>query len=131
MVVQSRMTQQRAVILEELRKVTSHPTADEIYTMVRKKMPKISLGTVYRNLELLSEKGEILKLEYAGFQMRFDGNAAPHTHLRCESCGRVADVMGVSPAAKVPEGLSVPGFRVSSARVEFFGLCDGCRGKIA
>jgi Fur family ferric uptake transcriptional regulator len=57
------MTRQRRVILEELRKVNTHPSADEIYEIVRKRLPRISLGTVYRNLEILSESGDIQKLE--------------------------------------------------------------------
>ena len=61
--VQTRMTRQRAVILEELRKTKSHPTADELYSIVRERLPRISLGTVYRNLDFLAETGEILKLE--------------------------------------------------------------------
>ena len=63
---QTRMTRQRMVILEELRKVKTHPTADELYAMVRTRMPRISLGTVYRNLDFLTESKEILKLESAG-----------------------------------------------------------------
>ncbi|MCJ7604005.1 MAG: transcriptional repressor, partial [Desulfobulbaceae bacterium] len=69
-----RMTKQRQVILEELRKVKTHPTADDMYQMLRKKMPKISLGTVYRNLEILSESGIIQKLDVGGTQKRFDGD---------------------------------------------------------
>ena len=63
---QTRMTRQRMVILEELRKVKTHPTADELYAMVSTRMPRISLGTVYRNLDFLTESKEILKLESAG-----------------------------------------------------------------
>lgn len=125
MAAQTRMTRQRKVILDELRKVTSHPTADEIYEMVRPILPRISLGTVYRNLDLLAETGEILRLEHAGAQKRFDGNTMPHQHVRCIKCGRVGDVM--SPL-EVPafSQLDVPGFTVTAARVEFEGVCDGC-----
>ena len=65
------------VILEELRKVKTHPTADELYAMVRTRMPRISLGTVYRNLDFLTESKEILKLESAGSIRRFDGDTRP------------------------------------------------------
>lgn len=57
--VQTRMTRQRAVILEELRKTATHPTADELYSIVRRRLPRISLGTVYRNLDFLADSGEI------------------------------------------------------------------------
>ncbi len=121
---QSRMTKQRAVILEALKSATSHPTADEIYGIVRKKLPRISLGTVYRNLELLSSCGEILRLDRAGVQKRFDGNTHPHLHVRCEICGKVADVHMPPPSGVFPG--TVPGFSVHSVEVEFIGICDGC-----
>lgn len=121
----SRMTRQRAVILEMLRGVVTHPTADELYAMVREKMPRISLGTVYRNLELLAASGEILRLGRAGHQRRFDGNNAPHQHVRCRACGSVADVM--QPAsAPAPADVSVPGYVIDAVEVEFVGLCDAC-----
>ena len=63
---QLRMTQQRQVILEELRLCRSHPTADELYSRVRRRLPRISLGTVYRNLETLAERGLIRKMEVGG-----------------------------------------------------------------
>ena len=72
-----RMTRQRRVILEELRKVNNHPSAYEIYEFVRKRLPRISLGTVYRNLEILSESGDIQKLEPGCSLKRFDGNYHP------------------------------------------------------
>jgi len=123
--VQKRMTRQRAVILEELRKSCSHPTADEIYACVRARLPHISLGTVYRNLELLAENGEVMKLEHAGSLRRFDGNMQPHRHVRCSFCGRVADVF-VHETAPDVEGLTVPGFTITGARVEYEGICAEC-----
>lgn len=122
----TRMTKQRATILAELRNLTSHPTADEIYSLVRQKLPRISLGTVYRNLELLTETREVLKLEYAGFQKRFDGNIHDHQHVRCIVCGKVADVEHLAETPQLPEDAQVPGFTVLSARVEFFGVCRDC-----
>lgn len=124
--VQTRMTRQRAVILEELRKTKSHPTADELYSIVRERLPRISLGTVYRNLDFLADSGEIRRLESAGSIKRFDGNMSSHQHVRCVSCGRIGDVI---PPVKTPsfDGLEVEGFSsVHDARVEFDGLCDRC-----
>lgn len=125
----SRMTRQRGVILRELRGVTSHPTADEIYLRVRKIVPRISLGTVYRNLEVLSEMGLVLKLEYGGGQRRYDGNPARHHHIRCAGCGKVGDVPpGAAPGFTIaPE--AVPGFRVVDATILFVGVCDECAAR--
>ena len=122
---QTRMTRQRAVILETLRAVDTHPTADEIYGMVRKKMPKISLGTVYRNLELLTGSGEIRRLDKAGAQKHFDGNITPHHHVRCRLCGRIGDVFSDIPFPDA-QGLTIPGFTVEGAELEFIGVCDAC-----
>jgi Fur family ferric uptake transcriptional regulator len=123
----TRMTKQRAAILAELRALSSHPTACEIYALVRRKLPRISLGTVYRNLDILAESNEILKLEYAGFQKRFDGNTGAHQHVRCMRCGKVADVDPEMEAPAVPDNLRVSDFTVQFARIEFFGLCGECR----
>lgn len=122
------MTKQRAVILESLRSVTSHPTADELYGMVRKKMPRISLGTVYRNLDLLVNAGEVLCLERAGSQKHFDGNPAPHQHVRCRQCGRIGDIMTPTPLPEL-NAVDAPGFTVQEAEIEFIGVCDFCRQK--
>lgn len=126
--VKTRMTLQRRVILEELRKVCSHPTADEIYAMVRKRLPRVSLGTIYRNLDVLAEQGEILRLESAGSQMRFDGNAMPHLHIRCMHCGRVGDVLG-PPLEVHLSDYQAQGFVLSGAQLEFEGICQHCHGR--
>ena len=123
---QTRMTRQRAVILEELRKVKTHPTADEVYSIVRERLPRISLGTVYRNLDFLASTGEILKLESAGTTKRFDGDISWHQHVRCVKCGRIGDVVKTQPAPAV-EGMMVEGFtQILGARVEYDGICDEC-----
>lgn len=122
---QTRMTKQRKVILEELRKVHSHPTADELYEMVRTRMPRISLGTVYRNLDFLTESGEILKIDAAGSIRRFDGDTRPHQHVRCRVCGRIGDVIPPLPSPNVDE-VKVEGFRILSSRIEYEGICDRC-----
>jgi Fur family ferric uptake transcriptional regulator len=124
---QTRMTKQRAIILEALRSVTSHPTADDVYRMVREKLPRISLGTVYRNLELLTGAGAILRLDRAGAQKRFDGNPMPHQHVRCRECGRIGDVFGDFLEPSI-EGVSAPDFTVQGVEVEYIGTCRECAG---
>ncbi|MDY7000781.1 MAG: transcriptional repressor [Thermodesulfobacteriota bacterium] len=123
-----RLTTQRKVILEELRKVDTHPTADEVYEMVRKRLPRISLGTVYRNLETLSEHGSILKLERAGAQKRFDGNPNPHHHVRCVYCGRVGDVRHAPDTSGLEAGVESD-FEIIGHSLEFVGVCPWCRAE--
>jgi Fur family ferric uptake transcriptional regulator len=122
-----RMTAQRRIILEELRTVHTHPTAGEIYEMVRRRLPRISLGTVYRNLEILSEIGMIQKLEMAGTQKRFDGAVENHYHVRCIRCGRVDDVLA-DPIPMMNEALAAVGdYEILWHRLEFVGLCPRCK----
>jgi Fur family ferric uptake transcriptional regulator len=124
----TRQTKQKRVILEALRQVTSHPTADEVYQMARERIPNISLGTVYRNLEQLSEQGMIRKLPLAGSQMRFDGRAYQHHHVRCVRCERVDDVISVrgNPGRIDVEAA---GYTILGHRIEFYGLCPDCQDK--
>lgn len=123
-----RITRQRQIILDELCSVTSHPTADTLYQMVRKRLPKISLGTVYRNLEIMSECGIIQKLDIGGTQKRFDGAPHVHYHVRCVKCGRVDD-LALPPDFNVEtEAEKLTGFKILRHRLEFTGLCPDCQG---
>lgn len=124
-----RTTQQRRVILEELSRLRTHPTANEIYEIVRKRLPRISLGTVYRNLEMLSESGMIQKLEMAGTQKRFDGIVENHYHVRCLECGRVDDVSS-PPVSGLNDALGgITGYEILWHRLEFVGICPSCKRK--
>ena len=127
----TRMTNQRRIILEELRKVDTHPTVDELYTIVKARMPHISLGTVYRNLDLLADMGEVLKIDSAGTMRRFDGRVEPHRHVRCQGCGKVADVFTDGTDEPGIGTLRVPGFRITTVRVEYDGICEECERKAA
>ena len=118
-----KITKQRRVILEELCKLHSHPTADELYAIVRKRLPSISLGTVYRNLEILSEFGMIHKLELAGAAKRFDGD------VRCKRCGSVADVH-LEPLISIEQTAQrVTDYDILSHGLEFSGICPNCKSK--
>ena len=121
-----RLTRQRKAILHALRSVTTHPTADELYEMVRKQLPKVSLGTVYRNLEILSQIGLVQKLELAGMQRRYDGDTSDHHHVRCVNCGRVADIN--MPPLSVEQFLEhVPSdFEVIGYRLKLLAICSKC-----
>jgi len=121
-----RMTRQRKVILEELQRKKAHLSADEIYDIVRERLPRISLGTVYRNLDILSELGKIQKLELGGTIKRFDWNPNKHYHIRCLQCGRVDDAP-LAPLTKLEDeiyGSTV--YEIVGHRLEFIGLCPEC-----
>lgn len=122
-----RVTRQRQVLLDELCKLYTHPTADELYQIARKRLPRISLGTVYRNLELMSEHGMIQKLEVGGTQKRFDGNAAPHYHVRCAQCGRVDDLSLPLDMDLERQAQQHTEFAVMRHSLEFTGWCPECK----
>lgn len=124
--VKYRMTKQKRVILEVLKNTKSHPTADWVYDKVKKKIPNISLGTVYRNLNILKNQGEILELSYGKGFSRFDGNASNHYHFTCENCGKILDVE-TPIASDVEKEISAHmGVKVSKHRFEFYGSCPDC-----
>jgi Fur family peroxide stress response transcriptional regulator len=123
-----RKTKQKEAILEVLRGTNSHPTADWVYNEVRKDIPNISLGTVYRNLRLLCESGEILELDLCGTLARFDARKDNHYHFRCEKCGQVFDVDMPVDAEIDRRTTENTGFKVSYHRLEFRGVCKDCQG---
>ena len=123
----ARKSKQKEAILRVLKGTTSHPSADWVYEQVRREIPNISLGTVYRNLKLLKREGEILELDLASTLSRFDGNSQDHYHFRCEQCGRVFDV-GEPVDKEIDYRVAQKtGFKVSHHRLEFRGLCKDCQ----
>ena len=85
-----RLTNQKQLILEYLRSVKNHPSAEEIFTEIRKKLPRISLATVYRNLENFAERGSALRI--SGEVKRYDGDISIHHHFMCQECKKVFDI---------------------------------------
>ncbi len=123
----TRMTKQRKAILEVLKNTNSHPTADEIYEEVKKKIPNISLGTIYRNLNVLEEMDEIMVLDYGSTYSRFDGCADNHYHFKCKECENVFDLdMEILDNLERNVEESFP-FSVEAHRLEFYGLCPDCQ----
>ena len=124
-----RLTRQRTVILEELRKIYTHPNAEEVYEIVKQNIPRISLGTVYRNLEILSEVGEIQKLEVCGCVKRFDGNPHNHYHIRCIKCDNIVDAPIEVKEDIASELNGKTDFQIIGHRLEFYGICPRCQAK--
>ena len=122
-----RNTRQREVILEELARAKDHPTAAELHERVRAHLPRISLGTVYRNLDRLTQLGVVRRLELSGQEARFDADRTAHQHVRCSRCGRVDDLGGVSLEALDEMQGDLAGYRIDGYRLEFHGVCPSCR----
>ena len=127
--MQLRMTNQREIILRELKKSRQHLSADELYDRVKRIMPRISLATVYRNLEILSEAGLIGKLEISGRQRRFDYDVSDHDHIYCVVCHKV-DNLSIERNNIDAERLGAAvGYSITGCRVEIIGICPECRKK--
>ncbi|MFQ5903809.1 MAG: Fur family transcriptional regulator [Candidatus Binatia bacterium] len=122
-----RDTRQLEAVWEAVKDETSHPTADQIFEKVRTVIPKISLGTVYRNLQKLValEKLQVLTL---GRTQRFDPMVERHEHFICEKCGRVYDVFVNAKEDILPSSLPREGFTVTSHQLALYGTCRHCLG---
>jgi Fur family peroxide stress response transcriptional regulator len=120
-------SRQRQVIMDFLMTRKDHPTADVVYTNVRQTYPKISLGTVYRNLTLLADMGEIQRLRPGDGVDHFDADTSPHYHFICSKCGSVIDLEMdniddiVDTAAKHFDG------EIDGHVTYFYGTCGNCR----
>ncbi|MDI3542813.1 MAG: Fur family transcriptional regulator, peroxide stress response regulator [Candidatus Atribacteria bacterium] len=128
-ITKTKKTKQREAILEILKNTKSHPTADEIYQKVRQEIPRISKGTVYRNLKLLAEKGEAIKIDTEGTEARYDARVESHYHFRCDSCGKVFDVDVPVDAELDKKAAQETGFNITHHILEFRGLCSECQKK--
>jgi Fur family peroxide stress response transcriptional regulator len=123
----SRKSRQRDIILRVVKNTKSHHNADWVYDQVRKEIPNISLGTVYRNLKSLAEAGEILQLEIAGRTRRFDGNTESHYHFRCQKCGLMIDLDEPVDHSIEKRIANKAGLKILRQRVELTGLCTECQ----
>jgi Fur family peroxide stress response transcriptional regulator len=120
-------SRQREAIKNYLVGRTDHPTADMVYTAIREVYPNISLGTVYRNLTLLAQQGEIIKISCGESSDRFDAKTDPHYHFVCERCGQVEDLMDID--AETINKLAAPRFdgEVRGHQLYFYGICKRCK----
>ena len=123
----TRKSKQKEAILRVVKSTTAHPTADWIYEKVREEISNISLGTVYRDLKLLKQEGEISEVGLTDTLSRFDGNTQNHYHFRCEQCGHIFDVDEPVDEEINKRIAQKMGFNVSHHRLEFYGLCRGCQ----
>ena len=138
-----RNTSQKEIILDYLRRVTSHPSAEKVYLEVKNKLPRISRGTVYRNLKNLKEKGEILDIP--ADVSRYDGNISNHPHFICQKCAKIFDLFDFCNDCKVlkskktkvgrivdeADASSSPfaNARVTNYQIYFYGKCSKCQSR--
>ncbi|MEA5039288.1 MAG: transcriptional repressor [Clostridiaceae bacterium] len=117
------MTKQRSLILQVLRDSHKHLTAAEICELARQTIPTLAVGTVYRNLNLLADQGQVLRVRTAGSSDRFDAAPAPHEHLICTRCGKLTDV-------DLPDLRQLltrrAGTQIIDYRLELYHVCPAC-----
>lgn len=127
MAVLLKHSKQRDAIISMLRSRYDHPTAEQLYTDLKKKYPKISLGTVYRNLALLESMGEIMKISSSGESDRFDGNANNHYHFECKECKCVFDIDMPVQATLNETAAQAINAEIHDHSLIFYGICKSCR----
>mgnify|MGYP003940211317 CR=1 FL=1 len=125
-----RQSKQRNRLLELLRSTDTHPTADWLYRQLKDEFPNLSLGTVYRNLATLIERGLVKKIHFGSTFDRFEANTQPHYHLICESCGKIFDFEMPATYNNLNEQAKQhTAFTIRHHKLEFFGVCQQCKAK--
>lgn len=124
--MQRRNTKQRTLILDIVRAHGDHPTAEDIYRDVHEQNPKVSRGTVYRNLNLLEETGDIISIEVPGGN-RFDRRCDPHAHVICCSCSAVCDAMIEHDHTLDSMVERQTGYIITRHETLFYGICPSCQ----
>lgn len=120
-----KITCQKKIILDYLKSIKTHPSAEEIFQEIKKKLPRISRSTVYRILKNLKEKGEIL--EIPGEFSRFDGNIFPHAHFICQKCKKIFDVFNTNLKFKIIKQKKLRVGKIKNYQIYFYGICKKCK----
>ncbi|MBE7083200.1 MAG: transcriptional repressor [Clostridiales bacterium] len=123
-----RYSRQRELITEIIKGRSDHPTADMIYSSAREFEPNISLGTVYRNLKLLTDEREIITLETEDKRLHYDGDTSRHSHFICSKCGKIIDLF---KPTKTPDEIEELGLKVIGEKCVYYGQCMDCCNDIA
>ena len=124
-------SRQRESIKANLMSRHDHPTADALYASIREEFPNISLGTVYRNLGVLEENGQLMRIPMDNGSDRFDPNVVPHYHFLCRGCGRVMDIDLVFPDELMTQVQESTDLAIESCSVSFTGLCPDCENELS
>jgi len=129
-----RNTKQRQAILDAIEGHGGHLTAEEVYKIVKRRHPRLSLGTVYRNLRVLAEQGSVRELDFGMAVTYFETVKDAHYHLVCRVCGGTSDVemeLERKLMILVERALGARGFRIEQHRLDFVGVCKSCQSKPA
>jgi Fur family transcriptional regulator, peroxide stress response regulator len=121
------LTPQRLAIYQVLAGDDSHPGAEDIYRRIKPNLPSLSLGTVYRTLELFEEHGLVSRVNAFGDQTRFDANLEPHHHLICVQCRKIFDYRDPRLEELPVPRTNAEGFHILAHQIHFFGECQSCR----
>lgn len=119
-------SKQREMIYQTVQENPIHPTADVVYQMVREKIPTISLGTVYRNLNMLTEQGRLSKISLPNQSDHFDGRIDRHQHILCEKCGKVFDIEMPQTADLLALAGADQPFLITGCTLHLTGVCPDC-----
>ncbi|EKD69661.1 MAG: hypothetical protein ACD_47C00045G0003 [uncultured bacterium] len=122
-----RRSRQRQKILDLIKCSGDHPGAMQIYNSLKEEMPSLSLGTVYRNLNILLEQGLIHKVPFNDSCDRFDAKLESHFHLICEKCGSIEDIFLPCLSDIDREAAKSKKFKITRHRIDFYGVCEKCR----
>ena len=122
-----RFSHQRERIYQAVRDSGEHPTAEMVYQSLKPEMPRLSLGTVYRNLHQMAQEGRLTEIQ--GAVVRFDGCTAPHTHLRCLRCGGVFDLKEIPYDRTLDDLAARQGVQILGHALLFTGICSACADK--
>jgi len=123
-----RLTSQKQIILDYLKSVKTHPSAEEIFLKVKKKLPRISRGTVYRILDNFKEKSEVQAIPVKGVA-HFDGDTVPHAHFICTKCHHIFDIFDVCRKCNIIKHKRTKVGKITNYQIYFYGLCKHCSKK--
>jgi len=126
--MKERRTRQLAAVWEVVSAAHDHPTADDVYARVRRMLPRVSLGTVYRNLQKLVAQRRVRVVQLVDRAARYDGMMQDHDHFLCERCGAVTDVIRTEAVTPDNQVLDRAGYAVRAHALTFYGLCPACDG---
>lgn len=126
--IKERQTKQKAVILSAVQNTKTHPTAEQVYDLIRGELPNVSLGTVYRNLNKMAEDGQIRRISVVNSPDKFDGDLTPHHHISCTSCGKFCDFFDAEYNESLDRLIEAKTcFRIARHETVFYGECPDCK----